>query len=144
MPWQRSFFVPSSAAFGNLGDAYVAEVYRWAKKNAIPVRWFTKDEKKEQIVRPLIEAAAREGGDGKVVLVGIAQETTPVWRSWKARAKRCGASAHGVGQADGVRQPLLLLPVGSGVGWRVLEDQRLRAVAGVDLAQRAQLAATPV
>ena len=32
----------------------------------------------------------------------------------------------------------------SRLGWGVLEDQRLRAVAGVDLAQRALLGATPV
>jgi hypothetical protein len=28
--------MPSSAAFGKIGDAYVAEVDRWAKKNRIP------------------------------------------------------------------------------------------------------------
>jgi hypothetical protein len=35
---QKGFSIPSSAAFGKIGDAYVAEVYRWAKKNEIPVR----------------------------------------------------------------------------------------------------------
>src|SRR5262245_45609730 len=59
--WQKGFAIPSSAAFGKIGDAYVAEVYRWAKKNAIPVRRFAKGENKEQIARPLIEAAGREG-----------------------------------------------------------------------------------
>ena len=34
--------------------------------------------------------------------------------------------------------------VGPRVGWRVLEDQRLRAVAGVDLAQRAHLGTAPM
>ncbi len=85
--WQKGFGIPSSAAFGKIGDAYVAEIHRWAKLNAIPVRCFAKGENKEQIARPLLQAAVREGGDGKVVLVGIAQEKTPVWRSWKARAK---------------------------------------------------------
>ena len=45
--WQKGFGIPSSAAFGKIGDAYVAEVYRWAKANAIPVRRFAKGENKE-------------------------------------------------------------------------------------------------
>jgi len=40
--WQKGFGIPSSAAFGKIGDAYVAEVYRWAKKNSIPVRRFAR------------------------------------------------------------------------------------------------------
>src|SRR6478735_7968449 len=92
--WQKGFSIPSSAAFGKIGDAYVAEVYRWAKKNAIPVRRFAKGENKEEIARPLIEAAAREGGDGKVVLIGIAQEKTPIWRSWKAKGQEHAAHPH--------------------------------------------------
>ena len=92
--WQKGFGIPSSAAFGKIGDAYVAEVYRWAKKNEIPVRRFAKGENKEQIARPLIEAAEREGGDGRVVLIGIAQEKTPVWRSWKAKGQEHAAHPH--------------------------------------------------
>ena len=92
--WQKGFGIPSSAAFGKIGDAYVAEVYRWAKKNAIPVRRFAKGENKEQIARPLIEAAEREGGDGRVVLIGIAQEKTPMWRSWKAKGQEHAAHPH--------------------------------------------------
>ena len=143
--WQKGFGIPSSAAFGKIGDAYVAEVYRCAKKNGIPVRRFAKGENKEQIARPLIEAAEREGGDGRVVLIGIAQEKAPVWRSWKAKGQEHAAHPHMEwGRQMALRQPLLLLPVGSRVGWGVLEDQRLRAVAGVDLAQRAHLGAAAV
>jgi hypothetical protein len=69
-------------------------VYRWAKKNAIPVRRFAKGENKEEIARPLIEAAERDGGDGKVVLIGIAQEKTPLWRSWKAKGQEHAAHPH--------------------------------------------------
>src|SRR6266498_2507058 len=29
--WQRGYKIPRSAAFGRIGAAYVAEVYRWAK-----------------------------------------------------------------------------------------------------------------
>ncbi len=92
--WQKGFSIPSSAAFGKIGDAYVAEVYRWAKANAIPVRRFIKGKSKEEIARPLLEAAEREGGDGKVVLIGIAQEKTPVWRSWKAKGQEHAAHPH--------------------------------------------------
>ena len=92
--WQKGFGIPSSAAFGKIGDAYVAEVHRWAKANGIPVRRFAKGENKEQIARPLIEAAEREGGDGRVVLIGIAQEKTPVWRSWKAKGQEHAAHPH--------------------------------------------------
>ena len=69
-------------------------MYRWAKANGIPVRRFAKGENKEQIARPLIEAAEREGGDGKVVLIGIAQEKTPMWRSWKAKGQEHAAHPH--------------------------------------------------
>jgi hypothetical protein len=85
--WQRHYEIPSSAAFGKIGDAYVAEIHHWAKANGVPVRRFVKGENKEEIARPLIEAAEREGGPGKVVLIGIAQEKTPVWRSWKAKGQ---------------------------------------------------------
>src|SRR6267378_1989380 len=29
--WQRGYEIPSSAAFGRIGDAYVREIYRFAK-----------------------------------------------------------------------------------------------------------------
>ena len=67
--WQRGFPIPSSAAFGKIGDAYVREVHRFAKANEIPVVHFGKGESKEAVARPFLEAAAREGGDGKVVIV---------------------------------------------------------------------------
>ena len=92
--WQKGFGIPSSAAFGKIGDAYAAEVHRWAKAHGIPVRRFAKGENKEEIARPLIEAAEHDGGDGRVVLIGIAQEKTPVWRSWKAKGQEHAAHPH--------------------------------------------------
>jgi hypothetical protein len=62
--WQRGYVIPSSAAFGKIGEAHVAEVHRWAKENEIPVSRFAKGENKEAIARPLIDAAAAAGGDG--------------------------------------------------------------------------------
>jgi hypothetical protein len=92
--WQRGYPIPSSAAFGKIGQAYVTEVHRFAKANGIPVRYFARGEKKEEVARPFIEAAAAEGGTGKVVLIGIAQEKAPVWRSWPARGQRGAAHPH--------------------------------------------------
>lgn len=92
--WQRGFGIPSSAAFGKIGDAYVAEVHRWAKQHDVPVLHFAKGENKEQIARPRIEAAAAVGGDGRVVLIGIAQEKAVVWRSWKAKGQENAPHPH--------------------------------------------------
>ena len=128
--WQRGFKIPSSAAFGKIGDGFVKDVERFAKEHGIPLVHFKKGENKEEFVRPYIDAAAAEGGDGKVVLIGIAQEKASVWRSWKAKGhEHRRPPAHGVGPADGDHQPLLLLPVGPGLGPGVLEDQRLCPVS---------------
>jgi hypothetical protein len=92
--WQRGFVIPSSAAFGKIGDAYVRQVHRFAETNAIPVVHFGKGDNKEAIARPLIDAAAAAGGEGRVVLIGIAQEKAPVWRSWKAKGQEHAAHPH--------------------------------------------------
>jgi hypothetical protein len=92
--WQRGFPIPSSSAFGKIGDAYVREVHRFAEANDIPVIHFGKRDNKEQIARPLLDAAAAEGGGGRVVLIGIAQEKAPVWRSWKAKGQEHAAHPH--------------------------------------------------
>jgi hypothetical protein len=99
--WQRKFFVPSSAAFGKIGDAYVAEVHKFAEEHDIPVIYFDKEKKKrkekvakEEVARPYFEQAAREGGKGRVVLLGIAQEKASVWRSWKAKGQERARHPH--------------------------------------------------
>ena len=92
--WQRRFPIPSSAAFGKIGDGYVKDVHRFAEVNGIPVVHFKKGESKEAEARPLIEAAAAEGGDGKVVLIGIAQERASVWRSWPAKGQEKRSHPH--------------------------------------------------
>src|SRR6266571_6076418 len=91
--WQRGFPIPSSAAFGKIGAAYSGEVHRFAKENGIPVRYFAKGEKKEEIARPFIEAAAA-GGKGAVALIGIAQEKASAWRSWPAGGQRGTGHPH--------------------------------------------------
>ena len=129
--WQRGFFIPSSAAFRKIGRAYEAEVNRFAEANGIPVRRFAKGEDKEEIARPLTEAAAASGG-GRVALIGIAQEKAVIWHSWKAKGQRNAGHPHMEGTADGVHQPLLFLPVGSRVGLSALEKptRMLRSRSG--------------
>ena len=85
--WQRRFRIPSSAAFGKIGDGYVKEVHRFAEVNGIPVVHFRKGESKEAEARPLIDAAANQGGDGKVVLIGIAKRR-PGTRTWSGADRR--------------------------------------------------------
>lgn len=85
--WQRRNPIPSSAAFGKIGEAYVAAVHRFAEQNGIAVRHFAKGEKKEEVARPYIEAVAA-AGKGGVALIGIAQEKASVWRSWPAKGQR--------------------------------------------------------
>ena len=91
--WIRKFRIPSSAAFGKIGDQFVKDVERYAQANKIPVVHFKKKQNKEELARPYIEAAAREGKD-KVALIGIAQEKASVWRSWKAKGQENKAHPH--------------------------------------------------
>lgn len=48
-------------------------LYRFAEANAIPVVHFKKGQNKEEVARPYLEAAAKEGKE-RVVMIGMAQE----------------------------------------------------------------------
>jgi hypothetical protein len=91
---QRHFPIPSSAAFGKIGDAYARDMERFAKDNSVPMVHFKKGESKEATARPLIDAAAKQGGDGTVVLIGIVQEKASVWRSWPAKGQEKAPHPH--------------------------------------------------
>jgi len=91
--WQRDFKIPSSAAFGKIGAAYVKAIHSFAEKENIPVVEFKKGDNKEEKARPYIEAAAREGKD-RVVLIGIAQEKASAWRSWPKKGQENRAHPH--------------------------------------------------
>jgi hypothetical protein len=91
--WGRGFRIPSSAAFGKIGEAYTEAVHRFARDHEIPVVRFEKGQSKEEVARPYFEAAAAEG-KGRVVLIGIAQEKASVWRSWKAKGQEKAAHPH--------------------------------------------------
>jgi len=92
--WHRNVRIPSSAAFGQIGEKYVREIERFSKQQGIPLIHFDKGENKEQRARALLEQAAAQGGDGRVVLIGIAQEKASVWRSWKAKGQEKAAHPH--------------------------------------------------
>ncbi len=55
-------------AFGEVGKADEKAIRNFAKQNAIPVIRFAKGDKREEIARPYLEAAAAEGGKGTVAL----------------------------------------------------------------------------
>ncbi|HLQ53168.1 MAG TPA: hypothetical protein VK162_02720 [Streptosporangiaceae bacterium] len=76
------FGYPSSKAFGLVGKAYETAIRDFAEQNAIAVVRFAKGDNREEIARPYLEAAAAEGGKGKVALIGVGQEKASAWRSW--------------------------------------------------------------
>ncbi len=92
--WQKGFPIPSSAAFGRIVEAYVKAVEAFAKRNGTPIVHFKKGEDKEERVRPLLDEAARQGGEGQVVLIGTAQEKASAWRSWKAKGQEQAKHPH--------------------------------------------------
>lgn len=92
--WQRGFHIPSSAAFGRIGEQYVKDIQHFAEGHCVPLVHFEKGESKEERVRPLLQQAAKEGGDGRVVLIGVAQEKASAWRSWKAKGQEKAAHPH--------------------------------------------------
>ena len=91
--WQRKFPIPSSAAFGRIGDEYVKALYRFAEVNAIPVVYFKKGQNKEEVARPYLEAAAKVGKE-RVVMIGVAQEKASVWRSWPRKGQEKAPHPH--------------------------------------------------
>src|SRR5712692_6035044 len=50
--WQRKFKIPSSSAFGQIGEAYVKAIHGFAEQNKIPVVHFKKGEDKEKVASP--------------------------------------------------------------------------------------------
>jgi hypothetical protein len=82
---QRRYPFPSSAALGEIGEKYVAEIKRWATAEGVPIRYFKKGEKKEAIAEPLLEAAAKEGGEGRV---GQLAGTPQCWRERQPASPR--------------------------------------------------------
>jgi hypothetical protein len=85
----RGFSIPSPAALGRIGQAYREAIDRFARRNGIPVVHFAKGACKEDVARPYLRAAEREGRFG-VVMIGVAQEKLVAWRGYK----HGGSAAH--------------------------------------------------
>jgi len=73
--------IPSPALFNPIGDRFRAAVARFAKANQIPLVRFGKDQRKAEVMRPLLEAAEAAGRPG-VVAVGVAQEFQRVFSGY--------------------------------------------------------------
>jgi hypothetical protein len=134
--WRRKYKIPSSAAFGKIGDEFVRAVHEFAKRHEIPVVHFEKGQNKEQLARPYIEAAAREGKEQVVPDRDRARKGVGLALVESEGARESGAPAHGMGPANGLRQPLLFLSLGLRVWSRFLEDKLICAVSDLDLSQR--------
>src|SRR6266568_6088 len=78
----RGFRIPSPALLGRNGERYVEEIHAFAAANEIPIVRFGRRESKQEIARPYLQAAEREGRFG-VVMIGVCQERTLVWRGWR-------------------------------------------------------------
>jgi hypothetical protein len=73
--------VPSPALFGPIGDRFRQAVARFADQHTIPVVRFAKEQRKAEVMRPYLEAAAATGRPG-VVAVGVAQEVQRVFTGY--------------------------------------------------------------
>jgi hypothetical protein len=85
----RGYTIPSPALLGRIGRGFVTAIERYAERHEIPVVRFARGATKEQVARPYLEAAEREGRFG-VVMIGVAQERVSAWRRWRT----WGTDAH--------------------------------------------------
>src|SRR5712691_6449820 len=64
--WRRKFKIPSSAAFGKIGEEFVKAVHQFAKENKVPVVHFEKGTKQGETGSSVYRScgASGEGSDG--------------------------------------------------------------------------------
>jgi hypothetical protein len=93
--------IPSPALFGPIGERFRAAVTRFGRAQGIPVVRFEKDQRKAEVMRPYLEAAAHHGVS-KVVAVGVAQEFQRVFCGYdRGRADdQPGPPRYGFEKAD--------------------------------------------
>jgi len=78
----RGFPIPSPAVLGNIGRDWANRMNAFIADNQIPTHQFVKGDVKEEIARKHFKVAESENRYG-VVMVGICQEKTSVWRGWR-------------------------------------------------------------
>jgi hypothetical protein len=74
--------IASPAVFEQIGTRFRRAVARFAENNDIPMIKFGKGTRKIDVMRPLLDRAAR-AGRSKVVAIGWAQEFQHVWEARK-------------------------------------------------------------
>src|SRR5918994_4937291 len=111
--------IPSPALFGPIGERFRRAVARFAETHAIPVVRFAKDQRKAEVMRPLLEAAAHDGVS-KVVAVGVAQEYQRVFCGYdRGRADgQPGPPRYAFAKADRRGRWFFFFLLGAGVGPR--------------------------
>jgi hypothetical protein len=78
----RGYPIPSPAALGKIGQAFVKAIESYASEHDIPVVRFKKRQNKEKVAAPYLAKAAEQGTEA-VVMIGVAQEKTEAWKGWK-------------------------------------------------------------
>ena len=79
----------SSALMNPMSKSFVARIERFVEENQIPLITFTKGQRKDDVTQ---EYRTRFGGSEGIVVIGKAQEKTPVFRTEKRRNPRTGQS----------------------------------------------------
>jgi hypothetical protein len=103
--------IASPAVLEQIGTRFRQAVARFAENNDIPLIKFKSGVRKIDVMRPLLEQAARLGRP-KVVAIGWAQEYQHVWEARKARHRPVPAAAVLLRHRPAAGHLLLLLPVG--------------------------------
>jgi hypothetical protein len=88
--------IPSPAAFTRIGERFRAAVARFAAEHEIPVVRFAKDARKQEVMRPYLEAATQPG----VVAIGVAQEFQSVFTGYDRAAGKPGPPSFAFAKAD--------------------------------------------
>lgn len=86
--FHRGHAFASSALMEPISKAFIADVERFVKQRDVPLLTFRKGERKEDIVLPYRQQAE---GREQVLVVGKAQEKTPVFRTERRRHPETGA-----------------------------------------------------
>ncbi|HSS08994.1 MAG TPA: hypothetical protein VLL25_03860, partial [Acidimicrobiales bacterium] len=88
--------VPSPALFNKIGLAFRREVMAFATDRAIPLVRFAKGDRKADVMRPYLEAAAEPG----VVAIGMAQEFQSVFSGYDRAAGQPGPPMYSFAKAE--------------------------------------------
>lgn len=141
--WQRKFQIPSSAAFGKIGDAYVRAIHPCAERHKIPVVHFKRAGQRKDGMSLFGCGCPGRQGPGSVDR-DRAREGIGVAIMAAEGTRESPTPAYGLGPRTSLHQSLLLLCLGCRMGWSILEDQCVCSVSILDLAERPRMGETAV